>query len=370
MVLPPAPPRVVCLGNVVADHVFRVEDIPQPPAKIAARSYVLNAGGMAANAAIAVTRLGGRADFWGRVGDDLNAPLLAAALEADGVNTTGLKRMAGGRSPVSAVLVDRHGERTIIGFRGADLGIDPGWLPLESLAGAGALCCDPRWPEGVAVAAAEARRLGIPVVLDGEKSETRILVDLVPRVDHAIFSVTGLQNFAPGCAPEEGLRRALASGPVKLAAVTRRDQRQPRVVVGPLSRENQLGLPLDGLPPTPGHTSDKLRAPRRARLARAALQPQALHEHVVRGAAVARAEGHAAQLRALAHVGREADGGHDADGVQEGPAQRRVGRRPGAAPSRPPRPPPTRPARRALTPHRSLPLIHSSDTWWWLCKLK
>ena len=221
MVLPPAPPRVVCLGNVVADHVFRVEDIPQPPAKIAARSYALNAGGMAANAAIAVTRLGGRADFWGRVGDDLNAPLLAAALEADGVNTAGLRRMPGGRSPVSAVLVDRHGERTIIGFRGADLGIDPGWLPLETLAGAGALCCDPRWPEGVAAAAAEARRLCIPVVLDGEKSETRILVDLVPRVDHAIFSVTGLQNFAPGTAPEEGLRRALASGPVKLAAVTR-----------------------------------------------------------------------------------------------------------------------------------------------------
>ena len=138
MVLPPAPPRVVCLGNVVADHVFRVEDIPQPPAKIAARSYVLNAGGMAANAAIAVTRLGGRADFWGRVGDDLNAPLLAAALEADGVNTAGLRRMAGGRSPVSAVLVDRHGERTIIGFRGADLGTDPAWLPLQTLAGAGA----------------------------------------------------------------------------------------------------------------------------------------------------------------------------------------------------------------------------------------
>jgi sulfofructose kinase len=174
MAAPLPPPRVVCLGNVVADHVFRVEDIPQPPAKIAARSYVLNAGGMAANAAIAVTRLGGRADFWGRVGDDLNAPLLAAALEADGVNTAGLKRMAGGRSPVSAVLVDRHGERTIIGFRGADLGIDPAWLPLETLAGAGALCCDPRWPEGVAVAAAEARRLGVPVVLDGEKSETRI----------------------------------------------------------------------------------------------------------------------------------------------------------------------------------------------------
>ncbi len=245
MVLPPAPPRVVCLGNVVADHVFRVEDIPQPPAKIAARSYVLNAGGMAANAAIAVTRLGGRADFWGRVGDDLNAPLLAAALEADGVNTTGLKRMAGGRSPVSAVLVDRHGERTIIGFRGADLGTDPDWLPLQTLAGAGALCCDPRWPEGVAAAAAEARRLCIPVVLDGEKSETRILVDLVPRVDHAIFSVTGLQNFAPGTAPEEGLRRALASGPVKLAAVTRGEKGTLWMALGMAAPQEIPAFPVE-----------------------------------------------------------------------------------------------------------------------------
>jgi sulfofructose kinase len=39
-------------------------------------------------------------------------------------------------------------------------------------------------------------------------------------VDHAVFSVPGLANFLPGRGPEEGLRQALASGPVKVAAVT------------------------------------------------------------------------------------------------------------------------------------------------------
>ena len=215
-----APPLVICLGNVVADHTFRVEDIPQPPAKIAARSYSIGAGGMAANAAIAVVRLGGRAAFWGRVGDDLNGEPLAQSLEQEGVDVAGLRRVPGGRTPVGAVLVDPRGERTIVSFRGSGLGTDPAWLPLDRIAGAAALCCDPRWPEGVAAAAAAARAAGVPVVLDGERSETRILVDLVPRVDHAIFSVPGLANYAPGRSPEEGLRQALASGPVKVAAVT------------------------------------------------------------------------------------------------------------------------------------------------------
>ncbi|WP_170979344.1 PfkB family carbohydrate kinase [Roseomonas sp. HF4] len=214
------PPLVICLGNVVADHTFRVEDIPQPPAKVPARGYSIGPGGMAANAAIAVVRLGGRAAFWGRIGDDLNGEPLAEALEAEGVDVTGLRRVPGGRTPVGAVLVDPRGERTIISFRGSGLGTDTDWLPLDMIRDAGALCCDPRWPEGVTVAAAAAREAGVPVILDGERSETRILVDLVPRVDHPIFSVPGLANYAPGRDPEEGLRQALASGPVKVAAVT------------------------------------------------------------------------------------------------------------------------------------------------------
>jgi sulfofructose kinase len=219
--VPATAPLVVCLGNVVADHTFWVDEIPDPPSKSIARAYSLGPGGMAANAAIAVARLGGRAAFWGRIGDDLNGGPLAEALEAEGVDVSGLRRVPGGRTPVSAVLVDRRGERTILNFGGEGLDRDPSWLPLGLLDGARAFLCDPRWPEGAVPALDAARARGMPSVIDGEKSETRILRELVPRVDHAIFSVTGLQNFAPTANQADALRRALAEGHTTLAAVTR-----------------------------------------------------------------------------------------------------------------------------------------------------
>jgi sulfofructose kinase len=212
-------PLVVCLGSVVMDHTFHVEDIVQPPSKNRARSYALGAGGLAANASIAVSRLGGHCLFWGRVGDDLNGHPLLAALAAQGVDISECHIAPGGRTPVSAVLVDPRGERSIYSYRGEGLGADPAWLKLERLDAARAFLCDPRWPEGAARALDHARARGVPSVIDGEKTETRILLDLIPRVDHAIFSVPGLANFAPAAKPAEALARALAVG-CKVAAVT------------------------------------------------------------------------------------------------------------------------------------------------------
>lgn len=214
---------VVCLGSVVVDHSFWVSEIMLPPSKNVARQYRLGPGGMAANAAIAVARLGGKAVFWSRVGDDLNAPPLMTALEAEGIDISGMRRAPGGRTPVSAVLIERDGERSTFSFRGEGLGMDPSWLPLQRLDQAKAILCDPRWPEGVAHALAYARARGVPSVIDGEKSETRILVDLVPRVDHAVFSAPGLQNFAPGLKPADALRQAIAAG-CQVAAVTRGEE--------------------------------------------------------------------------------------------------------------------------------------------------
>lgn len=212
-------PVVVCLGSVVMDHTFQVEDIVQPPSKNRARGYAIGAGGLAANASIAVSRLGGHCIFWGRVGDDLNGRPLLDALAAQGVDVSQCRLAPGGRTPVSAVLVDPQGERSIFSYRGESLGTDPEWLPLALIEGAGAFLCDPRWPEGAARALDHARAHGIPTVIDGEKTETRILLDLIPRVDHAVFSVPGLANYAPGLKPPDALRKALADG-CKVAAVT------------------------------------------------------------------------------------------------------------------------------------------------------
>jgi len=201
------------------DHTFHVDDIVQPPSKNRARSYALGAGGLAANASIAVSRLGGNCIFWGRVGDDLNGRPLLDALAEQGVDVSHCRLAPGGRTPVSAVLVDPVGERSIYSYRGDNLGTDPEWLPLELIDTAQAFLCDPRWPEGAARALEHARAKGVSTVIDGEKTETRILLDLIPRVDHAVFSVPGLTNYAPGLKPAEALRKAIADG-CRVAAVT------------------------------------------------------------------------------------------------------------------------------------------------------
>ncbi len=218
---PAAAPLVIVLGSVVVDHAWVVDDIPQRPTKSTARGYSMGVGGLAANAAIAVARLGGRVAFWGRVGDDANGPAVAEALSAEGIDIAGLRRCPGGRTAVSAVLVDLVGERATISFRGAGLDPDPSWLPLDRLDEAAVLLCDPRWPQAAALALAEAHDRHTPSVIDAERSETRILHQLVPLVDHAIFSEPGLQNFAAGARPAEALHRALAMGTREVAAVTR-----------------------------------------------------------------------------------------------------------------------------------------------------
>lgn len=213
--------RVICCGQILMDHSFSVDEIEQPPSKVTARRYHAGVGGMSAHAAIAVARLGGEVSFWGRIGDDAAGEELAAAMAAEGVEISGLKRFPGAQTPLSAVIVDKRGERSIITYRGTGLGLETDWLPLEALDGAGAVLCDPRWPAGTAAVFAAARARGVDSVLDAEKSEMRVLLDLVPLVDHAIFAASGLRIFAGVSNAAEGLGRALASGPVKLAAVTR-----------------------------------------------------------------------------------------------------------------------------------------------------
>lgn len=212
---------VICCGQVVIDHTFRVDEIDPPPSKTTARAYHLGVGGMGAHAAIAVVRLGGRALFWGRVGDDEAGASASEALEAEGVDVTHLRRIEGAKTALSAVIVDKHGERQIVTYRGSGLGTDPSWLPLDQLSQAGAILVDPRWPEGVHAVLEAARAQGVPTVIDAEKSEARILHDLVPLVDHAIFAMTGLSVFAGGAPPVRGLHQALESGVTKLVAVTR-----------------------------------------------------------------------------------------------------------------------------------------------------
>jgi sulfofructose kinase len=211
--------RVICLGLSALDQIWRVERLFSGDSeKIRSFDYSTQGGGMAANAAVAVARLGSAAAFWGRGGDDAAGREMRSALAADGIDVENFRLFADGRSSVSGIVVDKSGERQIVNFRG--LFPEPaGWLPLGEVARASAVLADPRWVEGAAALFDKARVLGIPTVLDGDVADAEIFERLLPLTDHAVFSEPALASFA-GSADDAALAK-LARFKCRVIAVTR-----------------------------------------------------------------------------------------------------------------------------------------------------
>ncbi|MDF3035933.1 MAG: sugar kinase, partial [Paucimonas sp.] len=153
-------------------------------------------GGTAANAAVAVARLGGNVAYWGRAGNDSAGHTMKRDLAAYNIDVTNFKLCDGAKSSISAVLVARDGERMIVNFRGEGLPDSTVWLPLDEVKEAKAVHADIRWVSGTKTIFTAARAAGIPTVLDGEIAEETAYAAVLPLTDHAIFSEPGLRAFA------------------------------------------------------------------------------------------------------------------------------------------------------------------------------
>ena len=81
------------------------------PTKVRSLEHIESGGGMAANAAAAVARLGGTVELWSRTGADAAGERIRAFLMADGVDVSHVRTHEGARSSTSAVIVDRSGDR-------------------------------------------------------------------------------------------------------------------------------------------------------------------------------------------------------------------------------------------------------------------
>jgi sugar/nucleoside kinase (ribokinase family) len=110
-------PRVLCTGIIVLDEVFRVEEFPRYDGKVEAHEFFVVNGGCAANAAVAVARLGGRALLGSPAGKDDNGDRVMAALAREQVDTTACQRVDGLSTALSAIFIDARGDRTIVTYR-------------------------------------------------------------------------------------------------------------------------------------------------------------------------------------------------------------------------------------------------------------
>ena len=216
------PGRVICVGHAAFDSVYRIDAFPVRPTKVTASRHDRSVGGMAANAACAIAALGGEVSLWGPIGDDETGIRITDELRSAGVVADPGFVVPGARSSHSAIIVEGSGERLIVSYRGNALEA-PETLIRDRPLDADVVLIDVRWPAGARHAAARARGLGIPIVLDAEMGNVGLVRSLVPVADHLIFSEPGWAEWL-GHAPDEqetraALRKLVEAG-ARLAAVT------------------------------------------------------------------------------------------------------------------------------------------------------
>src|SRR5215469_7900960 len=107
-------PHILCTGIAVLDEVFRVGEFPIADTKGEAVEFVSVGGGCAANAAVAVARLGGRARFAGPLGGppgkEASGDRILAGLAHERVDCAACVRVKGVPSSISAIVVNARGE--------------------------------------------------------------------------------------------------------------------------------------------------------------------------------------------------------------------------------------------------------------------
>lgn len=205
----------------VRDLAFRIEELPQRGAKVNASHFDEIAGGNALNAAIGIVRLGGRASLCGPMGDsrETSAKYIFEALAHEGIDTTHLLHMPGLVTPISNIMIDPSGERTIVTFRDPEL-----WKVRLPDAGALLRDCDAILVENRCAGfctdlCVEARKRGIAVVVDVDRPMS-MREGLLTASSHLIFSSEALQATAGTADDAEALKKMSELTPSFLA-VTR-----------------------------------------------------------------------------------------------------------------------------------------------------
>jgi sulfofructose kinase len=226
-------PRVLCAGIIVLDEVFRVEEFPEPDGKVEAKGFFVVNGGCAANAAVAIARLGGRAalagPMGGPAGQDSNGDRVLQAFAREKLDTTHCQRIDGLSTALSAIFVDQKGDRTIVTYRDERIATAAPADPDAIVAGAAAVLADNRFPLFVRSVCEAGRRRKIPVVLDGDKATVED--DPLFRIcSHVVFSSECLRTTTGVSDLAEGLKRiarhsdaflAVSNGPGDIVVLDR-----------------------------------------------------------------------------------------------------------------------------------------------------
>jgi sulfofructose kinase len=245
------PPRILCIGMPVRDLTFRVPGLPARGSKENATHFDEICGGNALNGAIGIARLGGRASICGPMGDarETTSRYIFEKMAEEGIEMRHIVHMPGLVTPISNIMIDPSGERTIVTFRDPEL-----WkvhLPDANtlLEDCDAILTESRCAAFCTGLCAEATRRGIPVIVDVDRAMS-LREGLLTASSHLVFSSEPLQETAGIADDGEALK--------KIAKLT------PSFLAGTRGAQGTIWLDrhhsLQQTPAFPVHTVDTLGA--------------------------------------------------------------------------------------------------------------
>lgn len=116
---------VLVVGSLNMDLRIRTPRLPAPGETLTGSGFDTDGGGKGANQAVAAARQGAQVAMLGAVGQDAHGAALLAALQADGIDTGAVERIAGTPSGTAAILLMPDGENSIVVIAGANHALTP-----------------------------------------------------------------------------------------------------------------------------------------------------------------------------------------------------------------------------------------------------
>ncbi|WP_267641788.1 carbohydrate kinase family protein [Haloarchaeobius amylolyticus] len=222
-------PTVVTVGSALLDRLYPVTNLPEPDGGAFARDEQLAVGGVAANVAAGLSKLGRETGVVSRVGRDDDGDRVLADLRDRGIDATRVQR-GEERSSYTMILRDDDGERMIIagGESVPALRLDAD--DLEYCREADAVFTSAYAPDAAVSALVEAARdddfpplvfdLAGPLAeLEGRGTREETIDDLLSVVDCFVSSEVPIESYL-GCTGYEAAAELRARG-VSRAALTR-----------------------------------------------------------------------------------------------------------------------------------------------------
>jgi sulfofructose kinase len=196
---------VVGLGLNATDTILTVEEFPPLGGKKRVVSLSRQAGGQVATAVLTCRRLGLRARYVGKVGNDEAGRLQLQSLREEGIDVQYTRVVRGATTQYGLIIVDRStGERTVFWDRDERLAVRPRELKPGAITTARILHLDGCDAAACIQAAKWARAAGIAVMADIDTVYNDV-EELLPLIDYPIASA----DFLPAITGKSDPFRAL-----------------------------------------------------------------------------------------------------------------------------------------------------------------